>query len=200
MQEVFEKIIEKLEENSFEMGKDSIPAHYVRLNRAIEIVKQETEKFGRDTNVGSNGNGVLKFANLLKELCCKKDEDYDNPVISPKYLNDTIENLLLDYNEQYNNGWIPCSERLPECENKYGWVSCIVSVIRSHYPTSTYDICDSPYDENIVMHANYHVSQKIWHLECDEQLNALMDIEDAPLNCDYVIAWQPLPEPYTKWE
>ena len=94
------------------------------------------------------------------------------------------------------NRWIPCSERLPECDNKYGWVSCIVSVIRSHYPTSSYDICDSPYDENIVMHADYHVSQKIWHLDCDEQLNALMDIEDAPLNCDYVVAWMPLPEPY----
>ena len=46
------------------------------------------------------------------------------------------------------------------------------------------------------MHANYHVSQKIWHLESDEQLNALIDIEDAPLNGDYVIAWQPLPQPY----
>ena len=95
-----------------------------------------------------------------------------------------------------NDGWIPCSERLPECDNKYGWVSCIVSVIRSHYPTSSYDICDSPYDENIVMHADYHVSQKIWHLDCDEQLNALMDIEDSPLNGDYVIAWQPLPTPF----
>ena len=96
--------------------------------------------------------------------------------------------------------WIPVSERLPECENKYGWVSCIVSVIRSYYPTSTYYICDSPYDEDIVMHANYHVSQKIWHLESDEQVNALMDIEDAPLNGDYVIAWQPLPEPYKAGE
>ena len=45
MQEVFEKIIEKLEENSFEIGKDSIPVHYVRLNKAIEIVKQEAEQY-----------------------------------------------------------------------------------------------------------------------------------------------------------
>ena len=104
--------------------------------------------------------------------------------------------MAIEALKEPERNWIPVSERLPECENKYGWVSCIVSVIRSHYPTSTYDICDSPYDENIVMHANYHVSQKIWHLECDEQLNALMDIEDAPLNGDYVIAWQPLPEPY----
>ena len=45
MNEVFEKIIEKLEENSFEMGKDSIPAHYVRLNKAIEIVKGEQNEW-----------------------------------------------------------------------------------------------------------------------------------------------------------
>lgn len=109
-----------------------------------------------------------------------------------------VKKFVQEVAEEYNGGWIPVSERLPECENKYGCVSCIVSVIRSHYPTSTYDICDSPYDENIVMHANYNVSQKIWHLESDEQLNALMDIEDTPLNCDYVIAWQPLPEPYTE--
>ena len=77
MQTVFEKIIDRLEENSFEMGKDSIPAHYVRLNRAIEIVKQEAE--------------------------------------------------------QYNNGWIPCSEQLPKygevvmcsCTNGGITISCI---------------------------------------------------------------------------
>ena len=34
-----DKVVEQLEENSFEMGKDSIPVHYVRLNKAIEIVK-----------------------------------------------------------------------------------------------------------------------------------------------------------------
>ena len=34
-----DKVVEQLEENSFEMGKDSIPVHYVRLNKTIEIVK-----------------------------------------------------------------------------------------------------------------------------------------------------------------
>ncbi len=67
MQEAFEKIIEKLEENqtivfNLDGGK---PKQSIDLEIAIEIVKQEAEKFGTDTNVGSNG-------------------------------------------------WIPCSERLPE--------------------------------------------------------------------------------------
>ena len=35
-----DKIIEELELHSFELGTDTIPAHYVRLNEAIEIVKQ----------------------------------------------------------------------------------------------------------------------------------------------------------------
>ena len=35
-----DKIIEELELRSFELGTDTIPVHYVRLNDAIEIVKQ----------------------------------------------------------------------------------------------------------------------------------------------------------------
>lgn len=35
-----DKVVEELELHSFEMGTDTLPAHYVRLNKAIEIVKQ----------------------------------------------------------------------------------------------------------------------------------------------------------------
>ena len=35
-----DKVIEELELHSFELGTDTLPAHYVRLNDAIEIVKQ----------------------------------------------------------------------------------------------------------------------------------------------------------------
>ena len=35
-----DKIIKELELHSFELGTDTIPAHYVRLNEAIEIIKQ----------------------------------------------------------------------------------------------------------------------------------------------------------------
>lgn len=38
--EVIDKIIEELELHSFELGMDILPAHYVRLNDAIEIVKK----------------------------------------------------------------------------------------------------------------------------------------------------------------
>lgn len=35
-----DKIIKELELHSFELGTDTLPVHYVRLNEAIEIVKQ----------------------------------------------------------------------------------------------------------------------------------------------------------------
>ena len=35
-----DKIVEELELHSFEFGTDTLPAHYVRLNEAIEIIKQ----------------------------------------------------------------------------------------------------------------------------------------------------------------
>ena len=61
MQEVFEKIIEKLEEIRIKKTCNKEKCNTKELCRicvvddAIEIVKKEAEKFGTDTNVGSNG-------------------------------------------------------------------------------------------------------------------------------------------------
>ena len=35
-----DNVVEELELHSFELGTDTLPVHYVRLNKAIEIVKQ----------------------------------------------------------------------------------------------------------------------------------------------------------------
>ena len=35
-----DKVVEELELHSFELGTDTLPVHYVRLNESIEIVKQ----------------------------------------------------------------------------------------------------------------------------------------------------------------
>ena len=42
-----DKVVEDLELHSFEFGTDALPAHYVRLNDAIEIVKQRSLAQGR---------------------------------------------------------------------------------------------------------------------------------------------------------
>ena len=38
--EFIDKVIEELELHSFELGTDTLPVHYLRLNEAIEIVKK----------------------------------------------------------------------------------------------------------------------------------------------------------------
>lgn len=92
--------------------------------------------------------------------------------------------------------WIPVTERLPGREGKLEpWKHYNVVVLRSHWPTSSYDLCDAPYDEKIVTTASYDSEQKIWHLDWGTSLNALIDIKDSPLNGDYVTHWMPLPEP-----
>ena len=159
------------------------------------MIEKILERLERKCDVIHTSEEYIPFSNRLVKSRSYFEKDYDTKIS----IKDAIE-IVQEVAKEHNNGWIPCSERLPKCENEYGWVNCIVSVIRSHYPTSTYDVCDSPYDENIVMHAQFNAFQKIWHLECDEQLNALIDIEDAPLNGDYVVAWQPLPVPYQKGE
>ena len=91
------------------------------------------------------------------------------------------------------NEWVSVEERLPE--DSECWITYIVTVNRSHWPTSSYDICDAPYDEQLVASAQYDSKQKIWHLPWGEQINALIQADDAPLNGDFVTHWMLLPAP-----
>lgn len=90
--------------------------------------------------------------------------------------------------------WIPVTEQLPKAEDKYGWVDCIVTVLESRYPTSSYDIIDAPESREMILPAKFDCFQKIWHV-ADCAVNALIPIEDSPLNGWYVSHWMPLPEP-----
>lgn len=143
------------------------------------------------------------LANIAERLETDPELDMDIGNLQDLWAKDirdainTIETLSKKVRANNLHGeWISCSDRLPRPKGDSYWARCIVSVMRSHCPTSTYDICDAPYDEEYVMYANYDAVQKIWHLDSDEQVNALISIEDAPLNGDCVIAWMPLPEPY----
>lgn len=118
MQEVFEKIIGKLEEEEVQAyDKMDGGATYKSFRKAIEIVDQEAE--------------------------------------------------------QYNNGWVPCSERLPD-RNKpvLCWVrSTTIASGETHIIGS----CDNGF----------------WFLQTYEIGNHHFPVKDYE-----VIAWQPLPEPY----
>ena len=68
-----DKVVEELELHSFELGTDTIPVHYVRLNEAIEIVKadgkDEKEKINimghnsieEQKQVAKNTNELLNY-------------------------------------------------------------------------------------------------------------------------------------------
>ena len=143
------------------------------MGRAIDIVKVKAEiAAGKLAAIAENGNVLLKDMQSGEAV--------------------KIATLPQPSNEPLTE-WVSVEERLPE--NSECWETYIVIVNRSHWPTSSYDPCDAPYDETLVATAKYDSKQKIWHIDWDEQLNALIDIENAPLNGDYVTHWMPLPAP-----
>lgn len=131
MQEIFEKIIEKLEseakrwEDSGTEYKDKCEIAVGRgLRNAIEIVKQEAG--------------------------------------------------------QYNNGWVPCSDRLPEdCDNRF-----YMCIVENH-------------EEDLPMFCQYDEEYGFgfWHDIYDEHTLGFVDSEfktNEELGYEKVIAWQQL--------
>lgn len=97
----------------------------------------------------------------LKECIAEvKNSDMPNP--SKK----KIMNIL--YERMHKNGWIPCSEKLPEIIGRY-----LVSTVWR----------DGDFEKHCTYDAVYG-DDGIWHVE---------DYRPAPYD---VVAWQPLPEAY----
>lgn len=108
-------------------------------------------------------------------------------------LADVIEELVAENErlrrvEQQNDGWNNVKDGLPPQSEL--WEKYNVVVLRPCYSSPF----PESYDIHIVTTAAYDSNQKIWHLDWDEQLNACINIGDAPLNCDFVTHWMPLPE------
>lgn len=90
--------------------------------------------------------------------------------------------IVQEVAEEYNNGWIPCSERLPE-ESGY-------------YLVTYHDWSDGnflpKYDDTYVRRLHYQISEHFvgW--------NYPKNVDDRAENDCHkeVIAWQPLPEPF----
>lgn len=133
MKEVFEKIIEKLDEYEYE-----------------NLVEHDSEQSQH----------------------CKDAGDCKGMDCSLCVFNKAIE-IVKQEAEQYNNGWIPCSERLPEKPR-----------------------------ENPKLEGRYVELYLVVEKESDYPFRAFWNgksFTDGMFPLD-VIAWQPLPQPYTKGE
>ena len=162
MQEVFSKIIEKLEEIRIKKTCNTEKCNTKELCRicvvddAIEIVKQEAEK----SEECYKDCGDCEAYNKEKYHCPK----------FCKVIKEAVKEI-----EENHNGFIPCSERLPE--EAFG---CLVTVMDCE--TSTQNEF-----ENILPY--------VVGYDGDGWNDA--DGETIPFE---VIAWMPLPEPYKEGE
>ena len=90
--------------------------------------------------------------------------------------------IVQEVAEEYNNGWIPCSERLPE-EGGYYLVT--------YHGWSNGDYLPK-FDDTYVRRLHYQKSERFtgWNHPryCDDKAENDTNRE--------VIAWQPLPQPY----
>lgn len=109
----------------------------------------------------------------IKEKCDEVQETIDDEMtdLCAETMRVIAKEIVQEVAEEYDNGWIPCSERLPE--EPFG---CLVTVMDCEPSTQT-DF------ENILP---YFVGYD-GHSWNDE------DGEEIPFE---VIAWMPLPEPY----
>ena len=97
MQTVFEKIIEKLEEQKVKgiYDSSSIIGEKNVWGKAIEIVKQEAEKYEEYYKDCEDCEAYNKEKHHCPKFC--------------KVIKETVKEI-----EDNHNGWIPCSEQLPD--------------------------------------------------------------------------------------
>ena len=113
MNKAFEKIIEKLEEIQKEYldgfgvhNNNEIYGIACGLGDAIEIVKQEAEQYN---------NAIIDGKYCFQTCACTEKCDKCSRLCNGDI--DWYENID-NWTEEYNNGWIPCSEQLPKEDEK----------------------------------------------------------------------------------
>ena len=132
------------------------------MNEAFEKILEKLEELQNNLLSQTEGDAVLQVGVINGVMYSKK--------------------IVQEVAEEYNGGWIPCSERLPE-ESGY-------------YLVTYHDWSDGnflpKYDDTYVRRLHYQISEHFvgW--------NYPKNVDDRAENDCHkeVIAWQPLPEPY----
>ena len=223
MNEAFKKIIERLEERQnfyenrfYEMsGTDRDVEDWGSIKSykdAIQIVKEVAEEFGNDTNVRTNDEllihvmhgydsleaptGVMCFGYYNKgkhEIYVADDIPKEQffQTIAHEYMHylqdiegrdfdeEEADAFGTDINVGSNDGWIPVSERLPREKD---WYQCTC-------------VDEEIWKKPIVRDLYYYPKIKSFIDNIRYETNGLKNIEEYNWT-KYVIAWQPLPEPY----
>ena len=170
MKEFIEKLIGMLEEE-------------VKSTREMQTIQcKGNDGYGTPLQAKLSGEicALLKAKNIVNQLAkehehcikssCTNCEVYDKEKhYCPKWC-EVIRHTTSELAEKYDNGWIPCSERLPE-ESDY-YMACIYNS----------DVDGFDFRKTWFAHSNdYDTEESEWR--------ELYDFE-------VVTAWQPLPAPY----
>lgn len=161
MKEVFEKIIEKLDElidcnpiDGYEKGKNCA------VSEAIEIVKQVSAEYSNG-HFGCNTNGEHERCDGCGLTDCKSR-------------NKIWFGVGDDYPESnaWNNGWIPCSERVPKVEDLH---------------EKSVDDCTC-----------YLIQRRGGIMDVAHYIKVYGEpyFESNSIKMKDVVAWMPLPQPY----
>lgn len=129
-----------------------------------------------DKKFRKKGKSMKEFVEKLIERLGRQLEEvigwnhheanaYGNAIRIVKRLAEEYEECIQDSTKK-NQGWILCSERLPEEDGRY------LTTVR--------------YYNGLIKCFDLYLSDEEW----------LIDEDDEEFSCGKVIAWQPLPEPY----
>ena len=117
-----DKVVEELELHSFEFGTDTLPVHYVRLNDAIEIVKQEAERCN---------SGWILCSERFPDECVPVNVTYINRNPEPYYAK--IKDVPFSATAVYYNG-------------KWYWYSSACVDYLTEYGKNDFDLVDKDID------------------------------------------------------
>ena len=184
MQKAFEKIIEK------------VKAYYDAVNPYVgntvtKIVNQVAEEYRSTEHINCSTGDLIRRSALIKALTNVEVSYYlENGQTSDTYDGTTIMDIIEEQpTVSVNDGWIPCSERLPKKDDRY--LVCTKSPTNYYNVTTSYFTNDL-YDFDKYAFGRYKGKQKASF--CD------FNSECGYYEVSNIIAWQLLPQPYVKGE
>ena len=179
MNKEFEKIIEKLEELFQDLNVIEVLSHVdfdstiqnslenflkAITNEAIEIVKQEAEQYEECYKYCRDCEAYNKEKHHCPKFC--------------KVIKETVKEI-----EDNHNGWIPCSERLPE---ERDWYLAVFEEVDTGF-------IGIPYIADYIGSRTKITTEDGWIIRnCSDREDESAEYYKN-LRC---VAWQPLPEKY----